>query len=171
MGFWANVACNGTKPVGIFFLNFQVLDLPLWKEKSWQVDNMFAQILHTLLIILCCSSTQDTVLFIHRLSTLLAYTKQKKHILGLVGKGFWKWQSLVVLTAAKVDDITVLTGNVVIAETILKPIPRAWSAWLVCWHHSRHQMWSQQATMSLQLTSPWSISRRFRLRSWHNLIL
>jgi hypothetical protein len=32
-------------------------------------------------------------------------------------------------------------------------------------------MWSQQATMSLQLTSPWSISRRFRLRSWHNLIL
>jgi hypothetical protein len=33
-----------------------------------------------------------------------------------------------VLTAAKVDGITVLTGNVVIAETILKPIPRAASA-------------------------------------------
>jgi hypothetical protein len=36
-----------------------------------------------------------------------------------------------VLTAGKVDDITVLTGNVVIAETILKPIPRAASAGLV----------------------------------------
>ncbi|CAN5957822.1 unnamed protein product [Sphagnum jensenii] len=33
--------------------------------------------------------------------------------------------------SAKVDDITVLTGNVVIAETILKPIPRAASAGLV----------------------------------------
>jgi hypothetical protein len=36
-----------------------------------------------------------------------------------------------VLTAGKVDDIAVLMGNVVIAEAILKPIPRAASAvWL-----------------------------------------
>ncbi|CAM6029173.1 unnamed protein product [Sphagnum balticum] len=40
-------------------------------------------------------------------------------------------KSLAVLTAGKVDDITVLTGNVAIAETILKPIPRAASAGLV----------------------------------------
>lgn len=33
-GILGNVACNGAKPVGIFFLNFQVLDLPLWKQKS-----------------------------------------------------------------------------------------------------------------------------------------
>jgi hypothetical protein len=36
-----------------------------------------------------------------------------------------------VLTTGKVDDITVLTGNVVIAETILKRIPRPASAGLV----------------------------------------
>jgi hypothetical protein len=34
-GILGNVAsCKGAKPVGIFFLNLQVLDLPLWKQKS-----------------------------------------------------------------------------------------------------------------------------------------
>jgi hypothetical protein len=36
-----------------------------------------------------------------------------------------------VLTSGKVGDIAVLMGNVVIAEAILKPIPRAASACLV----------------------------------------
>jgi hypothetical protein len=53
------------------------------------------------------------------------------HLLGLAGRRFWKWQSLVVLTSGKVGDIAVLMGNVVIAEAILKPIPRAASACLV----------------------------------------